>query len=56
MLAGLPNAPSDYDPYNDPYKNMTLARERQHLVVQSMVDNGVISESQAKQIITNPLC
>lgn len=47
MLAGIPNAPNDYDPY----KNMTLARERQHLVVQSMVDNGVISKSQAKQII-----
>lgn len=51
MLAGLPNAPSDYDPY----KSMTLARERQHLVVQSMVDNGVISESQAKQIISEPI-
>ena len=51
MLAGLPNAPSDYDPY----KNMTLARERQHLVVQNMVDNGVISESQAKQIISEPI-
>jgi len=51
MLAGLPNAPSDYDPY----KNMTLALERQHLVVQNMVDNGVISESQAKQIISEPI-
>ena len=50
MLAGLPNAPSNYDPY----KNITLARERQHLVVQNMVDNGVISESQAKQIISEP--
>ena len=51
MLAGLPNAPSDYDPY----KNMTLARERQHLVIQNMVDNGMISESQAKQIISEPI-
>jgi len=51
MLAGLPNAPS----YYDPYKNMTLARGRQHLVVQSMVDNGVISESQAKKIISEPI-
>ncbi|MDR3584413.1 MAG: transglycosylase domain-containing protein [Desulfosporosinus sp.] len=51
MLAGLPNAPSVYDPY----KNMTLALERQHLVVQNMVDNGVISESQAKQIISEPI-
>jgi len=51
MLAGLPNAPSVYDPY----KNMTLALERQHLVVQNMVDNGIISESQAKQIIREPI-
>ncbi len=51
MLAGLPNAPSVYDPY----KNMTLALERQHLVVQNMVDSGVISESQAKQIISEPI-
>ncbi len=51
MLAGLPNAPSDYDPY----KNMTLARQRQHLVIQSMVDDGVINESQAKQILSEPI-
>jgi len=51
MLAGLPNAPSVYDPYI----NLTLALERQHLVVQNMVDNGVISESQAKQIISEPI-
>ncbi|MDR3543682.1 MAG: transglycosylase domain-containing protein [Desulfosporosinus sp.] len=51
MLAGLPNAPSVYDPY----KNLTLALERQHLVVENMVDNGVISESQAKQIISDPI-
>ena len=51
MLAGLPNAPSVYDPYN----HLTLARERQKLVVQNMVDNGVISESQAKQIISEPI-
>ena len=51
MLAGLPNAPSVYDPYI----NRTLALQRQHLVVQNMVDNGVISESQAKQIISEPI-
>jgi len=51
MLAGLPNAPSVYDPYN----HMTLARERQRLVVQNMVDNEVISGSQAKQIISEPI-
>lgn len=51
LLAGLPNAPSDYDPYH----NMPLARERQHIVIQCMVDNGVISESLAKQIINEPI-
>ncbi len=51
MLAGLPNAPSVYDPY----KNMILARERQHLVIQSMVDNGLISEAQAKQILNEAI-
>jgi membrane peptidoglycan carboxypeptidase len=51
MLAGLPNAPSVYDPY----KNITLALERQHHVIQNMVDNGMISESQAKQIISEPI-
>ena len=51
MLAGLPNGPSTYDPY----KNMTLALKRQHIVVQNMVDNGVISASKAKQIIIEPI-
>lgn len=51
MLAGLPNAPSVYDLY----KNMTLARERQRHVVQSMTDNKVISESQGKQILSQPI-
>jgi len=51
LLAGLPNAPSDYDPY----KNMKLARERQVHVVKSMVDNGVMSESGAKKMISEPI-
>lgn len=51
MLAGLPNAPSDYDPY----RNMTLARERQHQVVQNMVDVGVINELQANKILNQPI-
>jgi len=51
MLAGLPNAPSVYDPY----KNRTLALKRQHIVVQNMVDTGVISEPEAKQIISEPI-
>ena len=51
LLPGLPNAPSDYDPY----KNMKLARERQVHVVKSMVDNGVMSESGAKKMISEPI-
>jgi len=51
MLAGLPNGPSVYDPY----KNRTLALKRQHIVVQNMVDTGVISEPEAKQIISEPI-
>jgi membrane peptidoglycan carboxypeptidase len=51
MLAGIPNAPSVYDPY----KNMTLAIERQHIVIQNMVNSRMISESQAKQIIREPI-
>ena len=39
MLAGLSNSPNVYDPY----KNRVLALEMQHIVVQNMVDNRVIS-------------
>ncbi|WP_407308062.1 transglycosylase domain-containing protein [Desulfosporosinus sp. SB140] len=51
MLAGIPNAPSDYDPYS----NIALARERQHIVIQCLVDSGVINESQAQQILSEPI-
>ncbi|AFM43022.1 Transglycosylase [Desulfosporosinus acidiphilus SJ4] len=51
MLAGLPNAPSVYDPY----KNLTLARERQSLVIQSMVDDGVVDKAQAEKIMNQPI-
>jgi len=51
MLASLPNGPSVYDPY----KSMALAVKRQHLVIQNMVDNGMLSASQAKQIISEPI-
>lgn len=51
MLVGLPNAPSVYDPFS----NMTLARQRQQLVIESMVDAGVISESEGEQIFKEPI-
>jgi membrane peptidoglycan carboxypeptidase len=51
MLAGLPNAPSVYDPFH----NMQLARERQQIVVQSMVDSGMITGEEAKRIMSEPI-
>ncbi|MCL6601109.1 MAG: transglycosylase domain-containing protein [Alicyclobacillus macrosporangiidus] len=51
LLAGLPNAPSDYNPF----RHMELARERQRIVVQSMVDDGVITQAQAEEILRDPI-
>lgn len=51
MLAGLPNAPSVYDPY----KNKTLAVERQGHVVESLVDAKIINESEAERILNEPI-
>jgi len=46
MLAGLPNAPSVYDPFHA----MSLARERQKVVLLNMIGAGMITQSQANQI------
>lgn len=43
MLAGVPNAPSVYAPT----VNMSLARKRQHHVLNKMVEYGYISEKEA---------
>lgn len=43
MLAGVPNAPSLYAPT----VNMSLARKRQHHVLNKMVEYGYISEKEA---------
>lgn len=51
MLAGLPNAPSLYDPFYA----MPLARERQKIVLMSMVDAGMMTSSQANQILKEPI-
>ncbi|MBX6353169.1 MAG: transglycosylase domain-containing protein [Thermoflavifilum sp.] len=51
MLAGLPNAPSVYDPL----RNYELARQRQAAVIDNMVDAGYISEAQGKQILAEPI-
>ncbi|WP_176222209.1 transglycosylase domain-containing protein [Tuberibacillus sp. Marseille-P3662] len=45
MLAGLPNAPSAYDPVEHPKK----AKERRDQVLDAMVDNDKISQKEAEQ-------
>jgi penicillin-binding protein 1A len=44
MLAGLPAAPSDYSPY----VNLDHAKERQHHVLDRMVEAAVITRAQAE--------
>jgi len=45
LLAGLPQAPSEYDPVQNP----AAALARRTLVVQAMVDEGYITQAQADQ-------
>jgi len=51
MLAGLPAAPSDYSPY----VNMARARERQRHVLERMVANNYLTQSQADVAEREPL-
>ena len=51
MLAGLPNAPSLYSPYED----FLLAKKRQFIVLDAMVKNGMISEELAESAKIKPL-
>ena len=51
MLAGLPNAPSLYSPYED----FLLAKKRQFIVLDAMVKNGAISEKLAESAKIAPL-
>ena len=44
MLAGLPKAPSAYNPINNPKR----ARSRQLYIIERMQDNGFITEEQAQ--------
>lgn len=52
ILAGIPKGPKYYSPFN----NMKNAKTRQSLILQSMVDNGYITEEQKteayKEILT----
>lgn len=47
LLAGIPNAPSVYAPT----KNPDLAKQRQVQVVNKMIENGYLTEEEAKDII-----
>lgn len=51
MLAGLPNAPSNYDPYTHPNE----AKQRRDLVLRAMYDNNKITKSQAEEAIATPI-
>jgi membrane peptidoglycan carboxypeptidase len=46
VLAGLPQAPSNYDPFLD----LQAALARQHVVLASMIANGNITQQQADQV------
>ena len=51
MLAGLPKAPSAYNPFSNPKR----ARARQLHIIDRMVDNGFITAEQARQAKAEPL-
>lgn len=51
LLAGLPNSPSDYDPF----RSMSLARMRQKIVLQNLVDNKILTSVTANQIYQEPI-
>lgn len=51
MLAGIPNAPNDYNPLH----SFILAKERQKIVVDNMVDAGYINQTEADTILKQPI-
>ena len=51
MLAGLPNAPSVYSPYED----FMMAKKRQFVVLDAMVSAGYISEELAEDAKIKPI-
>jgi penicillin-binding protein 1A len=51
LLAGLPQAPSDYNPF----AHKALARERRTEVLQAMVTSGYITQAQADAANASPL-
>ena len=51
LLAGMPQAPSSYDPYAHPEQ----AKERRDLVLQSMKDNGKLTDAQLQEAKSTPI-
>ncbi len=51
MLAGIPKGPSYYSPLTNPER----AKSRQAVVLQAMVDNGVITKAEAEEAKATPL-
>ncbi|SFM67541.1 penicillin-binding protein 1A [Thermodesulforhabdus norvegica] len=51
LLAGLPKAPSKFNPF----ENMDAAKRRQHYVLKRMVEEGFISSEEAEKAIREPL-
>ncbi|HTV93381.1 MAG TPA: PBP1A family penicillin-binding protein [Verrucomicrobiae bacterium] len=51
MIAGVIAAPSDYSPF----VNLSLARDRQHHVLDRMVESGYITQAQADSAVNAPL-
>src|SRR5438132_3337772 len=51
LLAGLPQAPSEYDPI----QNMEAAKARRQIVLDSMVDNGYVTPDEATAAASEPI-
>ncbi len=51
MLAGVIAAPSDYSPF----VNLALARDRQHHVLDRMVESGYITQDASREAADAPL-
>ncbi|WP_042463674.1 transglycosylase domain-containing protein [Neobacillus dielmonensis] len=51
MLAGIPKGPGIYSPLS----SMEKAKDRQNIILQSMVKNGYISKTKAEQAVSQPL-
>ncbi len=51
LLAGLPQSPSNYNPF----ENLPLARQRQRIVLDRMVEAGFITPAEADSIFAEPI-